>query len=389
MLGEMIYLDNSATSFPKPPAVLEAMARFASEYGANPGRSGHRLSVDAGRIMYETREALAALFNQRDPLRVLFAANATGGLNQALLGLLRRGDRVVASGMEHNSVMRPLRALEAEGVSVVVAPCALDGTLDPDDLRRLLSKNTAMVVVNHGSNVNGCLQSIREIGAVVREAGALFLVDAAQTAGCVDIDMDRDSIDLLAFTGHKALYGPQGTGGLVVGERVPVERMRPLLYGGTGSRSEFETQPNFIPDRFESGTPNTIGIAGLAEGVRFIRDTGISEIRRHEDELAAKLCEGLSTIDGLRVFAGPEGRRLSTVSFTCDTLSPSELGLRLDEEFDILCRVGLHCAPAAHTTIGSFPGGTVRLSAGFFTTDEEIVSTLNAIRVLAMSGEGS
>lgn len=385
----MIYLDNSATSFPKPSAVLEAMARFTNEYGANPGRSGHRLSVDAGRIMYEAREALAALFNQRDPLRVLFAANATGGLNQALLGLLRSGDRVVTSGMEHNSVMRPLRALEAEGVRVVVAPGASDGTLDPDDLRGLLSERTSMVVVNHGSNVNGCLQSIREIGGAAREAGALFLVDAAQTAGCVDIDMERDNIDLLAFTGHKALYGPQGTGGLVVGERVPIERMRPLVYGGPGSRSEFETQPDFIPDRFESGTPNTIGIAGLLEGVRFVRETGIAAIRRHEDELAAGICRGLSTIDGVRLFAGPEGRRLSTVSFTCDRLAPSEFGLRLDEEFDILCRVGLHCAPAAHTTIGSFPEGTVRLSAGFFTTQEDIVSAVKAIRTLAKNGESS
>ncbi|HSV96079.1 MAG TPA: aminotransferase class V-fold PLP-dependent enzyme [Spirochaetota bacterium] len=385
----MIYLDNAATSFPKPPAVYEGMLRFAREVGANPGRSGHRLSVDAGRIIYETRESLASLFNVRDPLRVLFSNNATGALNQALLGFLNPGDRVVTSGMEHNSVMRPLRALEAEGVRVVVVPSSSGGVFDPDDLRRALSEKTAMVVVNHGSNVNGCLQLVRDLGIIVRETGALFLVDAAQTAGCVDIDMERDYIDLLAFTGHKALYGPQGTGGLIVGEHSPLERMRPLMYGGTGSRSEFETQPEFAPDRFESGTPNTIGIAGLGEGVRFVQGTGIAAIRRHEDDLANALVDGLSSIDGVRLFAGPPGRRLSTVSFTSNAVSPGGLGLRLDEEFDILCRVGLHCSPAAHVSLGSFPDGTVRFSAGYFISHDDIAAAIDAVRVIVRKGSGA
>ncbi len=383
----MIYLDNAATSFPKPAAVCDAMTAFALEIGANPGRSGHRLSVDAGRVIYETREAIASLFNMPDPLRVLFASNATGGLNQALLGFLRPGDRVVTSGMEHNSVMRPLRALESDGVRVCVVPSSPEGVLDPDDLRRMLREKTDMVVVNHGSNVNGCMQMIRELGAIARRAGALFLVDAAQTAGCVDIEMERDNIDLLAFTGHKALFGPQGTGGLVAGERVPLERMRPLIYGGTGSRSEFETQPEFPPDRYESGTPNTIGIAGLGGGVRFILETGMAEIRRHEDELAAALVDGLGSIDGVRLYAAPPERRLSTVSFTSEALSPSELGLCLDEEFDILCRVGLHCSPAAHASLGSFPEGTIRFSAGYFTTSDEISAAIDAVRALVRKGD--
>jgi cysteine desulfurase/selenocysteine lyase len=382
----MIYLDNAATSFPKPPVVHEAMLRFARDTGANPGRSGHRLSVDAGRVIYDARESIAELFTVTDPLRVLFTGNATGGLNQALLGLLRPGDRVVTSGMEHNSVMRPLRALEAAGVRAVVVPCSPQGMLDPDDLRRALSEKTAMVVINHGSNVNGCLQSVRELGIVARDAGALFLVDAAQTAGCVEIHMEDDNIDLLAFTGHKALYGPQGTGGLVVGERVPLDRMRPLIYGGTGSRSEFETQPEFPPDRYESGTPNTIGIAGLGEGVRFVIKTGVQEIRRHEDALAAALVEGLASIDGVRLFAAPPERRLSTVSFTCGSLSPSAIGLRLDEEYDILCRVGLHCSPAAHRSLGSFPEGAVRFSAGYFTSHDDIAAAVDAVRVLSKEG---
>jgi cysteine desulfurase/selenocysteine lyase len=382
----MIYLDNAATSFPKPPVVHEAMLRFARDTGANPGRSGHRLSVDAGRVIYDARESIAELFTVTDPLRVLFTGNATGGLNQALLGLLRPGDRVVTSGMEHNSVMRPLRALEAAGVRAVVVPCSPQGVLDPDDLRRALSEKTAMVVINHGSNVNGCLQPVRELGTVARDAGALFLVDAAQTAGCVEIHMEDDNIDLLAFTGHKALYGPQGTGGLVVGERAPLDRMRPLIYGGTGSRSEFETQPEFPPDRYESGTPNTIGIAGLGEGVRFVIGTGVQEIRRHEDALAAALVEGLASIDGVRLFAAPPERRLSTVSFTCGSLSPSEIGLRLDEEYDILCRVGLHCSPAAHRSLGSFPEGAVRFSAGYFTSHDDIAAAVDAVRVLSKEG---
>ena len=198
--------------------------------------------------------------------------------------------------------------------------------------------------------------------------------------------MEDDNIDLLAFTGHKALYGPQGTGGLVVGERVPLDRMRPLIYGGTGSRSEFETQPEFPPDRYESGTPNTIGIAGLGEGVRFVIGTGVQEIRRHEDALAAALIEELSSIDGVRLFAAPPERRLSTVSFTCGSLSPSEIGLRLDEEYDILCRVGLHCSPAAHRSLGSFPEGAVRFSAGYFTSHDDIAAAVDAVRVLSKEG---
>ncbi len=381
----MIYLDNAATSFPKPARVVDAMTEFAREIGANPGRSGHRLSVEAGRIIYETREALASLFKIRDPLRVIFTANATGGLNQALLGLLSAGDRVVTSGMEHNSVMRPLRFLEASGIRVTTVSCSPQGLLDPDDLRRTLSERTAMVVINHGSNVNGCIQAVRELGAAAREAGALFLVDAAQTAGCVEIDMAEDNIDLLAFTGHKALYGPQGTGGLVLGGRVPVERMRPIVFGGTGSRSEYETQPDFLPDRYESGTPNTVGIAGLLEGVRFILETGVTAIRRREDALAYALTEGLAEVDGLRIFSGPCGG-LPTVSFIGDTLPSDELGLRLDEEFGVLCRVGLHCSPAAHNTLGSFPDGTVRLSAGLFTTEEEIRAAIEAVRAILRGG---
>jgi len=382
----MIYLDNAATSFPKPARVVDAMTEFAREIGANPGRSGHRLSVEAGRTIYDAREALASLFKIRDPLRVIFTANATVGLNQALLGLLSAGDRVVTSGMEHNSVMRPLRFLEAVGICVATVPCSPQGLLDPDELRRTLSERTAMVVVNHGSNVNGCIQPVRALGAAAREAGALFLVDAAQTAGCVEIDMAEDNIDLLAFTGHKALYGPQGTGGLVLGGRVPVERMRPIVFGGTGSRSEYETQPDFLPDRYESGTPNTVGIAGLLEGVRFILETGVTAIRRREDALADVLTEGLAEVNGLRIFSGSGGSRLPTVSFTGDTLPPDEIGLRLDEEFGVLCRVGLHCSPAAHNTLGSFPDGTVRLSAGLFTTEEEIRAAIDAVRVIVSEG---
>jgi len=377
----MIYLDNAATSFPKPDAVIRAMSNFLERAGGNPGRSGHRLSIEAGRIVYAAREAIAALFSVRDPLRVIFTLNATHALNLALRGIVRPGDRVVTTGMEHNAVMRPLRALERAGVRVIVVPCARDGSLNLDTMRRAIEPGTRRVVVNHASNVVGTLLPIAEIAQIAHAAGALVLVDAAQTAGVLPIGIEAMGIDLLAFTGHKSLYGPPGTGGLVIGEKVDAAIIEPLWRGGTGSRSEFEEQPDDLPDKFESGTPNGVGIAGLGAGVRFVLERGIENIRAHEVELTRMLIDGLQTIPGVVVHGTRDAEKCTAVvSFTVGNRQVSEIGLRLDEEFSVLCRVGLHCAPAAHRTIGTFPQGTVRFAPSIFTTQDDIRVALDAVR---------
>ncbi|HUW21869.1 MAG TPA: aminotransferase class V-fold PLP-dependent enzyme, partial [Candidatus Bathyarchaeia archaeon] len=276
----MIYLDNAATSYPKPKEVGQAMLYFLEKVGASPGRSGHRLSIEAGRMLYHTREGLAELFNVDDPLRIIFTLNVTEALNLALKGMLRTGDQVITSSMEHNSVMRPLRELEKKGVEVKVVFCSPKGFLEPQDIEKSIRKNTRLIVLNHGSNIIGTLLPIIEVGKIARKHNILFLVDTAQTAGCYPLDIKKDNIDLLAFTGHKALFGPPGTGGLVVGERVDIKKLNPLKTGGTGSRSESEEQPDFLPDIYESGTPNTVGLSGLNEGVHFILKEGVDKIRQ-------------------------------------------------------------------------------------------------------------
>ncbi|MBN1993750.1 MAG: aminotransferase class V-fold PLP-dependent enzyme [Anaerolineae bacterium] len=381
----VIYFDNAATSWPKPPEVREAMAHYLDEVGANPGRSGHRLAVESARIVYAAREAVAELFNAPDLLRVVFAANVTEALNLALRGYLRPGDHVITGSMEHNSAMRPLRALEQEGVELAVAPCSPEGFLDPARVAAAIRPNTTMIVLNHASNVVGTLLPVAEVGRLARRHNLLLLVDAAQTGGAYPIDLQAEKIDLLAFTGHKSLYGPMGTGGLIIGERVDLERLAPLMRGGTGSRSEREEQPDFLPDKFESGTPNGVGLAGLAAGVRWVLAQGIEAIRAHEMRLTQQLVNGLRAIPGVTVYGSLEAsRQTATVSFNLAGLEPSEVGLRLDDEEAVLCRVGLHCAPVAHKTIGTFPTGTVRFGLGAFNTAQEVQAALEAVRRLAV-----
>jgi len=376
----MIYFDNAATSWPKPSPVKKAMVRFMEEIGANPGRSGHLLSIEAARILYETREALSTLFHVKDPSRIIFTLNGTESLNLALKGLLKPEDHVITSSMEHNSVMRPLRDLEKKGIELTIISCSKEGMLDPQEMEKRIRSNTKMVVLNHASNVTGTLLPMKEVGGIARNHKLLFLVDAAQTAGVYPIDMERDGIDLLAFTGHKTLYGPQGTGGLVIGERIDEREMLPLKQGGTGSRSEFEEQPDFLPDRFESGTPNGVGIAGLLAGVQFVLGKGVEQIREHEIGLIEKLMDGLRDIPQVEIY-GPENKtdRIATLSFNISSISPSEAALRLEREFGILCRPGLHCAPAAHRTIGTFSEGTVRFGLSVFNTVDEIEAAIQAV----------
>ena len=380
---QIVYFDNAATSWPKPPEMMVAMVNYNGIIGGNPGRSGHRRSLDAGRIILETREALAELFGCRDSLRIVLTKNATEALNIALLGLLRPGEHAIASGMEHNSVMRPLRFLETKGVQLSVVSCPSDGRLNPEDVRAAIRPQTRMLVVAHASNVTGTIQPVAALGQIAREHGFLFCLDAAQTAGALPIHVNEMAIDLLAFSGHKSLFGPQGTGGLYIREGIETH-LRPLLLGGTGSRSEFEVQPDFLPDKYESGTPNTIGIAGLGAGVRFVLAAGIEAIRRKEEGLTDKFLKGLASLKGITVYGPPDAAsRTAVVSFNIDGISPSEAALELDERFGILCRHGLQCAPAAHRTIGTFPKGTIRFGFGYFNNDEEISFALEAIRCLA------
>jgi cysteine desulfurase / selenocysteine lyase len=382
----MIYLDNAATSYPKPKEVGQAMMYFLEKVGANPGRSSHRLSIEAGRILYQARESLAELFKVDDPLRIIFTLNVTEALNLALKGLLWPGDQVITSSMEHNSVMRPLRELEKRGVEVKVIPCSSQGVLDPVDLERAIKKNTKLIVLNHGSNVIGSLLPITVVGEMAKRHHILFLVDTAQTAGCYPLDIKKDNIDLLAFTGHKALYGPPGTGGLVIGERVNTKKLTPLKVGGTGSHSEFEEQPGFLPDIYESGTPNIVGLNGLKEGVRFVLAEGVDKIHQHEKNLIIRLIEGLKEIPEVTLYGGDYRKeQVAVVSFNLKDKWPSEVGMRLDEEYDIMCRVGLHCSPATHKTIGTFPRGTVRFSMSWFNTLEEVDQVIMAIRDIAKS----
>jgi cysteine desulfurase family protein len=387
MEKKIIYFDNAATSYPKPEEVTQAMVHFSREIGASPGRSGHRLAIEAGRIVFEARERISQLFGVKDSSRVVFGLNATEGINQGLKGLLRPGDHVITSSMEHNSVMRPLRAMMKEGVQAAILSCSPEGFLDPSDVKKAIRPNTRMVVLNHASNVVGTLQPLAEIGEVCRRQGVLFFVDAAQSAGAAPLDMEREKIDLLAFTGHKALFGPQGTGGLVLGERVDEKELVPVKRGGTGSRSEQEEHPDFLPDLCESGTPNAVGLAGLLAGLEFVMKVGIEKIRHHEKRLTERLLRGLLEIGGVTVYGpGTAEKQLATVSFNIQGVAPSEVGLRLDEEYGILCRVGLHCAPAAHRTLGTFPEGTVRFGLSYLNREEEVEETLQAIRRITRRG---
>lgn len=381
---DCIYFDNAATSWPKPPGVITAISEFNEVIGANPGRSAHRRSIEAARIVYTARERMACLIGASDPLRIVFTKNATEAINLVILGLLNPGDHVITSGMEHNSVMRPLRFLENRGVELTVVPCSCLGELDPDQVRRSIKKNTRAVIVTHASNVTGTIMPVEYLALVAKDHGILLCVDAAQTVGSLPVHVEKTGIDLLCFTGHKSLLGPQGTGGLYIKKGLE-NRIRPLICGGTGSWSELEEQPDFLPDCYEAGTPNAIGLAGLAAGVEFILSTGLEELRKKEVHITSLFLKGLQDIKGVTLYGDPDPqKRTSVVSFNIEGISPSEAAYELDERFSILSRPGLHCAPAAHHTLGTFPAGTIRFSFGLFTTEEEMNLGLSAVAALSV-----
>ncbi|SKC88914.1 aminotransferase class V-fold PLP-dependent enzyme [Maledivibacter halophilus] len=376
----MIYLDNAATSYPKPEEVYKAVDKCFREYGANPGRSGHKLALKAGRGIYETRELICKLFNIDNPMQIIFTYNATDSLNLAIKGILKKGDHVITSGMEHNSVIRPIKALEKIGVENTIVECDHEGIIKINELKRAIKNNTKLIVITHASNVTGTLMPIKEIGKIAKERGVLFLVDAAQTAGVYNIDVNEMNIDLLAFPGHKSLMGPQGTGGLYIRQGIELNHMKE---GGTGSKSESLLQPEIVPDRYESGTPNTPGIVGLGAGIKYILDIGIDNIRKHEENLTEYMLNGLKNIDEIKIY-GPKDvkRRAAVISINIGDLDSSEVSYVLDQGFDIAVRSGLHCAPLAHKTLGSFEQGTVRFSIGYFNTKEDIDKALNAVRMI-------
>lgn len=385
----MIYLDHAATSFPKPEPVFRGMDAFVRSSAANPGRSGHRRAVEAEAMINETRLLLSRLFDFSRPERIVFTLNATDALNMAIKGILRPGDHAITSVLEHNSVSRPLNRLEREGVITLTRlPADENHRIDPDAVVKAFTPATRLVALTHASNVTGTIQEIGAIGPLVRERDAFFLVDASQSAGVVPISIERDCIDLLAFTGHKALLGPTGTGGLVVGERVEPSVWRE---GGTGGDSSSPVQPNELPHRLEGGTPNVFGIAGLREGVRLLLERGVDEVLRHERFLIGEFFRALRDPGRFSWYGadcaiseknGPG--RVGLVGINVPGFAPAELAAILDESFDIAVRAGLHCAPYAHKHLGTFPDGLVRFSVGLLSTADEMREAAAALDEIAM-----
>jgi cysteine desulfurase family protein len=373
-----IYLDNAATSFPKPPSVYEAVQHALKEIGASPGRGAYRLAREASAIISDCREKAARLLGISNPNRVLFTTNATESINVVLKGWLSPGDRVLISSMEHNAVVRPLKRLNDRGVQVEKIPCDQGGQMDVDALECQMDPPPRLVVLIHASNVNGGLQPVAEVARLCNERNIPLLLDAAQTAGVQPIFVEEWKLGMLACSGHKALLGPPGVGILYVR---PDLNVLPLIEGGTGSRSEEEVQPEFCPDRYESGTLNLAGIAGLGAGIEFILKKGINTIGEHEIKLASTLEQRLAEFPGVHIYR-PEVRGTGAVSFTVQSMNPADVGYLLDKGFDIAVRTGLHCAPLAHGTIGTFPEGTVRVSPGYASTKEEIQQFLEALDVL-------
>jgi len=373
----MIYFDNAATSFPKPEEVYQAVDKALRVYGANPGRSGHKMALQAGRVIFETRELLAELFHINDPMQVVFTCNATSALNLGIKGCLENGDHVLLTGMEHNSVIRPIKALEKMGVEHTVVPCSPQGMLNIKELEAAIRPNSKMIIATHASNVTGSLMPIIAIGELSHKYNLIFLLDASQTAGVYHIDVNKMHIDLMAFAGHKSLFGPQGTGGLYIRKGLALTE---IFQGGTGSKSDRIIQPEMIPDRYESGTLNTPGIAGLGAGVRFILERGLDEIRVHELALAKYMWERLTEIKGIQVYGpGNFSHQAPVISLNLNGLDSSEAAYLLDHQYDIAVRPGIHCSPLAHETIGTLEQGTVRFSIGFFNTNHDVDRALDAL----------
>lgn len=376
----MIYFDNAATTFPKPRSVSKNMVYFMERWGANPGRGGHRLSRIAGQKLREARENIADFFNIVDYKRLIFTLNDTYALNMAIHGTLNPGDHVITTVYEHNSILRPLTKLSKSGVAVTVLDGNMKGEISFKQLTESLQPNTKMIATCIASNALGNIMPIEEIGRICREANILFLVDGAQGAGVLPVNVERMHIDLLAVPGHKSLYGPMGTGCLYIGERAEVNE---LIQGGTGTVSEKMDQPHDFPTRYESGTLNAVGIWGLNAGVNFVRKTGMDRIRRHEDRITEYLIQGLSCINGVRIMGEEMKERLPIIQFNIRDINSLKVAKLLDRKYNIATRGGLHCAPLYHKMAGTIKQGSVRVSPGYFNTREEAARFIKAVRGIA------
>ncbi len=385
-MADVIYFDNAATSWPKPAAVTERMTSFLATEAANPGRAGHRMAVGAEKMLDGVRKQLTDFVGGKDHHRMIFTMNGTDALNIAMKGLLRAGDHVITTTLEHNSVSRPLQAMADAGfISLTRVDFSPEtGVIDPADVKKAITPKTRLIVITHGSNVVGTIQPVAEVGKIAREHKILFLVDAAQTIGTVPIDIDAMNIDVLAFPGHKSLLGPTGTGGLYVNSTVGLEAFHAFREGGTGGDSSSPTMPKLFPYFLEGGTPNTVGIAGLGAAVEFIVKHNPATTLAKEQGMVQRVIDTVLANPKFKLH-GPKtaSSRVGTVSFSVEGYSPQEAGSVLDESFNIAVRPGLHCSPYAHKTLGTFPDGAVRVSPGHFNTEEELAALVDALQQLA------
>ncbi len=377
----MIYLDNAATTYPKPKAVYQNVMRAMTEYGANPGRGSHAMAIEGARVIYETRELLAELFNLDDPMKVIFTFNATDGLNQAIKGVLNPGDHVITTTMEHNSVLRPIKELEKYGVENTIVQCASDGRVSVEDIEAAVRNNTKLVVTTHVSNLTGTIMPIEKIGQMCKRRNVLYLVDGSQSAGVLEIDMKKQNIDLLAVPGHKGLLGPQGTGALMINCDTEIKQLRE---GGTGSESSSVIQPDFYPDKLESGTHNLPGIAGLNAGIKYILNKGTKSIYSHEKKLLEIFIDEIEKNAKIKIY-GPEDidDRCGVVPLNVEGIDSSEVAFMLDTQYGIAVRPGLHCAPLAHKTIGTEKIGAVRFGIGPFNKKSDIMAAIKALNEIS------
>lgn len=374
----MIYLDNAATTYPKPEKVYDAVLDCMKNYCANPGRAGHKLAMRAAREIYDARENIAKLFNIDNPMTIVFTNNATDSLNLAIKGVVKKGDHIITTSMEHNSVIRPIKSLEKDGIENTIVECDKDGFLNPDDIKNAIKENTKLIVTTHASNVAGTIVDIKSVGEIAKDKNILYLVDASQTAGVYDINVKDINVDMIAAPGHKCLLGPQGTGILYIKENLNVDILKE---GGTGSRSEDLFQPDLTPDKYESGTHNTPGIVGLNEGVKFILETGIDNIRDHEEELCQYMLDRLEEVPNIVIY-GPKDskKRAAVISINIPKIDSGEITFLLDSEYNIATRSGIHCAPLAHKTLGTIEQGAVRFSLGYFNTKKDIDEAVKALK---------
>ena len=376
-----IYLDNAATSFPKPKEVATAVYDFMVNNGTSSGRGSYKKAMQSDYIVYECRKLIGKLFNFDNPKKVVFTSNVTDSLNIAMRGILKENDHVITSSLEHNAVWRCLKTLERDiNIKIDTVECSKDGITNPQDIKKYIKKDTALIVFTQASNVLGTIQPIREIGAIARDHNIPFLVDSAQSAGAMKIDVKEDNIDILAFTGHKSLLGPMGTGGLIINKDIDI---KPLKAGGTGGDSAYEYQPDYYPNHLETGTSNVSGIAGLREAIKFLNKEGIENIHNKEKELTKYALEKLETVKDIEIY-GPKDceKMLSVISFNIKDKRPEDVGSILDQKYDIMLRAGLHCAPTAHSVIGTKERGTLRIGLGYFNEKEDIDKLVEALNNL-------